>query len=427
MEWLGVLLALAAGGGAGWLLARARGLAAQEALAQARQDRDRLQSALDERDRRLADQGAQAARLEAALEHERKAAEEKLSLLNEAEKKLREAFEALSSKALKDNRQEFLDLAQSSLLAPIKESLEKVDAQVQAMEKERQQAYGGLTQHLKSLVATQEKLHAEAESLVKALRAPAVRGRWGEIQLRRVLDITGMVPHCDFVEQESVAAEQGRLRPDVVVRLPGGKNVVVDAKAPLQAYLDALEAGGETESRSKLQEHTRLIRDHMARLSSKAYWDQFPAAPDFVVMFLPGESFYRAALEHDFSLIEDGVNQRVILASPTILITLLQAIAYGWRQERIADNAQKISDLGKQLYDRLRTLGGHFTQLGRGLERAVDSYNSAVGSLERSVLPSARRFSELGAVGGDEMPVLEGIDKAVRKIQAPGLMERGEE
>src|SRR6202050_1027185 len=377
------------------------------------------------------------ARLESALESERKNNNEKIELVTRASEELRNAFKAMASDALKSNNSSFLVIAEETLkrfqsqaqgdlearqkavadmVLPVRESLSKVDAQIQQMEVARGDAYGELRAQVQSLISTQKELQSETGNLVRALRTPNVRGRWGEIQLRRVVEIAGMLSYCDFTEQESVTTETGRLRPDLVVKLPGGKHVVVDAKTPLQAFLDAFETTDEDDRRACLANHARQVRDHMKTLSGKNYWEQFEATPEFVVMFLPGETFFSAALEQDPGLIEQGVLQRVIPASPTTLIALLKAINYGWNQEKLARNAKKISDLGKELHDRLRLLAGHITSVGTGLGRAVEAYNQTIGSLENRVLVSARKFAELGASVAEDIPELEPIETTSRAL-----------
>jgi DNA recombination protein RmuC len=306
--------------------------------------------------------------------------------------------------------------AVADLVAPVRDSLTKVDAQIQQMEVARGEAYGDLKAQVQSLIATQKELQSETGNLVRALRTPNVRGRWGEIQLRRVVEIAGMLPYCDFAEQETIFGESGRLRPDLVVKLPGGKHVVVDAKTPLQAFLDAFETSDEEVRRTCLANHARQVREHINTLSSKKYWEQFDSTPEFVVMFLPGETFFSAALEQDTGLIEHGVLSRVIPASPTTLIALLKAINYGWNQEKLARNAQEISALGRELHERLRKLATHITGIGTNLDRAVDAYNQAVGSLESRVLVSARKFAELGASVAEDIPELEPIETTARAL-----------
>jgi DNA recombination protein RmuC len=381
---------------------------------------------------------------EARLEAERAAAEEKLKLLDDARSRLTDAFKALSAEALRESSTSFLALARTSLekyqegakgdlekrersiaelLAPVKDGLGKLDSQLRELEKTREGAYQALHTQLRGMAEAQGELRTEAGNLVRALRAPQVRGRWGELQLRRVVELAGMLGHCDFHEQQTVEGEAGRLRPDLVVHLPGGHDVVVDAKAPLSAYLEAVEAKDDVVRAAKLQDHARQLRDHVAALSRKAYWEQFQPAPEFAVLFLPGESFYAAALQADPTLLEAGVEKRIILATPTTLIALLKAVAYGWQKEAAAENAQLVAALGRELYKRLSDLGGHFAGLGRSLAQTVNAYNKAVGSLEARVLPSARRFEELAAAPeGADLAELAPVETLPRPLVAPELV-----
>ncbi len=421
-----------------------RASAAEALAAAAENGRKQSETLLAETRQRLEESQRARTAAETELKAERLRLDEERRLLEEAGNRFKDAFDALAAQALKTNNESFLELAKSALgrfqseaqkdlesrqkavetlVQPIHESLSKVDQQIQQMEIARSEAYGGLSAQVKSLISTQERLQSETGNLVKALSAPNVRGRWGEIQLRRVVELAGMVSYCDFQEQATVSTQDGKLRPDMIVRLPGGKNIVVDSKAPLQAYLESLESTDDERRRAALSLHARQLRKHMDSLSSKAYTEQFQPSPEFVVMFLPGETFFSAALEQDPGLIEEGVMKSVIPASPTTLIALLRAVAYGWNQEKLAANAQAISDQGRELYERLRNFAGHLSAVGSGLDRAVDSYNRAVGSLESRVMVSARKLRELGAVTGDEIEDPEPVDKVSRNLQLPDLIE----
>ena len=386
-------------------------------------------------------------RLQSALERDRAVHAERLKAYQEAESRLRESFQALSSEALSSNNQAFLHLAETrlqqsrteaaadidarkkaieELLAPMAKTLDQVDREIKDSERRRTQTSAELIERLRTLDTAGQDLRSQTARLVDALKRPGVRGRWGELQLKRVVELAGMLDRCDFDEQQTISAADDsdrRMRPDVVVNLPGGKHVVIDAKVPLDAYLKALEAPDEAARQVLLADHARQVRVHLTQLSARGYAAHVQPSPDFVVMFLPGEMFFSAALEHDPSLIEFG-SQRVILASPTTLIALLRAVAHGWQQQAIEENAKKISELGYNMYESVRKLAGHFDSLGARLKSTLEAYNQAVGSLEGNVLVKARKFKEYQAANsGEEITALEPIDRVPRMLQAAELTE----
>lgn len=415
--------------------------AREEELAKARaelaDERDRTEGLRGE----VATLRAREAELATRLEEEREQSAERERLLAETEKRLVDTFQALAGRALSQNNQLFLDLARQNLeslqksargdleqrqqqiqhlVAPLKEQLDRYEAGVRSLEAAREQAYGTLTEQVRSLASTQERLQTETGNLVKALRAPQVRGRWGEMQLKRAVEFAGLVDRVDFVEQETAEGESGRQRPDMIVHLPGGKQVVVDAKAPLAAYLEALEAKDEEARGRHLAEHARQVREHVRKLSAKSYWSQFENAPEFVVLFLPGETFFSAALEQDPQLIDDAFSESVVLATPTTLVALLKSVAYGWRQETLADNAREIATAARELHDRMRVFTEHFAGVGRGLGQAIRGYNQAAGSLVGRVFPQGRRLEQLGAGADRPFTEPEAIDLAPRELPAGG-------
>jgi DNA recombination protein RmuC len=422
MNALWLLIGLFAGvGGASILLrARIRSLSADAARA-VELDRDLV-------------------RVRAELEHEKSLAEERLAAVRDAQGQLTTSFKSLSADALQASMAQLTQLARAELqtvqaeargdldkrqqaveqlVAPLKDQLGRVDAQLVRLDQERRESRGRLEAQLRTLAETGEKLRTETGALVTALRKPNARGQWGQMQLRNVVELAGMVRHCDFAEQTPVAGAEGALRPDLIVRMPGGKHVVVDAKAPLQGVLDAYQARDEAEREQHLRDHARLLRKHVKSLADKAYWAGLDSAPDFVVMFLPGEHLYGAALESDPSLIEDAMARRVLIATPTTLLAMLRAVGYGWQQERVAESAQAISELGRELHSRLAKLSGLLATLGTRLNSTVRAYNEAVGSYEARVIPAARRFADHGAIAdGSELPQLEHVTISPRRVHA---------
>jgi DNA recombination protein RmuC len=375
-------------------------------------------------------------RLETLLESQKATIEEQAAWFKQAGANLADTFKALSAESLKSNNQSFIELAVQTLqrfqeraqgelqrkeqaieelVKPLKEALDNVNIKIQEVEKERTSSYASLKEQVSMLIDTQKELRSETGNLVKALRTPTVRGRWGEIQLKRVVELAGMVEYCDFLQQVTIQQEDGAIRPDMIVRLPNNKNIVIDSKAPIEAYLDALTATGQKEAEEKMHEHAKQVRRHLTELGSKRYWESISPTPEFVVLFLPGETFFSAALQYDPGLIEYGVDRNVILATPTTLIALLRAVSYGWQTETIAKNAELVKNLGTELYDRMIVLAGHFEDLRKSLERSVSSYNKVIASFEGRALVTARRFKELG-VGKEEIKTLEPIELVPRPM-----------
>ena len=385
------------------------------------------------------------ATLKVTWDLEKQANEEKIQSLMKARELLAESFASLANDALNRNSESFLKLAQENLkqfqikaqhdlehkeksienmLKPVKEALDKTEQQIRLMENERKEAYGSLTKHLESMAQTQQMLQGETRNLVQALRRPEVRGQWGEMTLKRLAELAGMVEHCDFYEQQHVKTEDGALRPDMIVRMPDGREIIVDAKTPLDAYLSAMEAGDDETRKKELERHARKVRERIRELSSKSYWNQFKNSPDFVVLFIPGEQFLSVALDYDRTLLEDALRQKVILATPTSFIALLRAVAYGWRQEALAENAEHIRKLGEDLYQRLATFTDYLAKLGKSLDSSVAHYNKAVGSFDARILPSARKFTEMGLSAKKPIESMEQIEKIARSIESGSENDR---
>ena len=446
---VGIALGLALGGVGGWLLGRGGEAGMVAAAARARADEiakrvAQLDAALETRERDLGDARQRSSELTerlvratAELDGERRSANDRLKLLEQAEQTLREAFASVSAEALRANNQSFLQLAKASLsefqkqavvdldhrqrsidslVKPLHETLGQVDAKLQQVEKERASSDARLNEQLQTLATS-------TSNLERALQTPHVRGGWGEVQLRRVVELAGMLDHCDFSEKTTAQTVEGRLVPDMVVNLPGGRHIIIDAKVPYVAYRQAVEATGDDERAARLKEHAGQVKAHMVELGSRGYWAQFQPTPEFVFMFLPGEGYFSAALQHDPGLIEFGVTQRVIPASPLTLIALLRAVAYGWQQERIARNAEEVSALGRELYERIWRLAGHLDDLAKGLTRTVEAYNRTVGTIESRVLVTARRFKELGVSAAEPIPEVPTVERTPRPLQAPEMAD----
>ena len=446
------LVALAVGGGGAWLIARghfraaaaaereelARRLAGAETLADATQ-KQLSQRELDVSELRsnLAEEQALRAGTEARWEAARQSIEEQRRLLDQTRGELTKSFEALSAEALRNSNDSFLKLARQALDAqlnpredaiqglvqPRKDSLSRYEVQLRELEAARQHAYGSLEQQLRTLSTTSERLQRETGTLATALsKSSQARGQYGEVALRRIVELAGMTARCDFSEQVHAEGEGGRVRPDLVVHLPDRRDIVVDAKAPLSAYFDAVAATRPEDRQAALARHAQQLRAHMTQLSSKTYWAEFAKSSDFVVMFIPGESSFAAAIEADGALLEDAMERRVVIATPTTLIGLLLAIHQGWRQAQMAESAAQISKLGHDLYDRIRVMGGHFEKVRKGLMQATEAFNATVGSLEGRVLPAARKLEELGVASAGAIEVLEPIDHQPRALTAPELL-----
>jgi DNA recombination protein RmuC len=447
LEIVGAVAGVAAGFAVAWAWASSSAGAARlelerraaglDATAQElKKQNEALQQELKLSQKRIEDEQKLRAAAEKEAEGQRENLAEQRRLLDDAQVKLREAFQSLAGEALKSSSDQFMELAKAkfdslqkeaegdlehrklaiqSLVDPLETALKNLSSEVSRVESARQEAYGSLRTEVQLLATTNKELREETGSLVSSLKQPQIKGKWGELTLRRVVELSGMSPHCDFQEQLSVDTEDGRLRPDLIVNLPGGTQIVVDVKVPLHAFFKAVSAQSDVEYREAMIQHSALVREHIKGLSGKEYWKQFEPTPEFVVLFMPGESFFSAALEEDRTLIEDAIEKRVVLASPTTLIALLRAVAYGWKQQLVAENAERIKDLGKELYDRVVKFAEHLSEIARGLERASKAYNNAVASFDSRLIPSARKFREMG-VGSAEIPQLEPIETFPRPL-----------
>jgi DNA recombination protein RmuC len=426
-----------ASAGAGRLELERRAASLEGTTGELKKQNDTLQQDLRVAQKRIEDEQKLRAAADKDAEAQRSNVAEQRRLLDDAEKRLKEAFQSLAGEALQASSSQFIELAKArfgslqkeaegdldqrkiaiqAMVDPLETALKDLRTEVTRVESARQEAYGSLRSEVQLLATTSKELRQETGSLVSSLRQPQVKGKWGELTLKRAVELAGMSPHCDFLEQQSVETEEGRLRPDLIVHLPGATQIVIDAKVPLHAFLAAVSARSDAEYREAMTQHASLVRDHINRLSLKEYWKQFEPTPEFVVLFVPGESFFSAALEQDRTLIEDAIDKRVVLASPTTLIALLRAIAYGWKQQLVTENAERIKDLGKELYDRVVKFAEHLSEIAKGLDRTNKAYNNAVASFDSRLIPSARKFKEMGAGSGAEVPEIEPIETFPRPL-----------
>jgi DNA recombination protein RmuC len=446
------IVALAIGVAIGWLIARGRvssgyesqlrsldsaKAAAESSATEVRRQSDTLRSEVAQARTRIEQESNLRAAAEASLSKTEENLKQQRALLDEAQAKLSDAFRSLAGEALNESTNQFLKLAESRLetmqvdatsqlnskkveidgiVNPLNEALKELKAELNRVESSRQEAYGQLTSQVHALNDMNRQLRDETGSLVNSLRQPQIKGKWGELTLRRAIELAGLSPHCDFNEQHRVETEDGILRPDLVIHVAGGKHIVVDSKVPLHAFLNVVSAQNENDRLAAMQSHVDLVRKHIRDLSSKTYWSQFEQTPELVVLFMPAEAFFSAALEQDRDLMEDAMKQRVILASPTTLIALLKSVAYGWRQEDVSRNAEKISDLGRKLYDRVLTFLNHMEGIRRNLEATNKAYNSAVGALESRILPSVRSFRELGVQTTEEIALNQPTEISLREL-----------
>ena len=447
IEILIAIACLAAGFAAAWAWANSSAGAARLDLerraanlngtvTELKKQNDALQQDARVSQKRIEEEQKLRAAAEKDAESQRSNLIEQRRLLEDAHLKLKEAFQSLAGEALKASSDQFMELAKAkfdslqkeaegdlehrklaiqSMVDPLETALKDLRSEVTRVESARQEAYGSLRNEVQLLATTNRELREETGSLVNSLKQPQVKGKWGELTLRRVVELAGMSPHCDFVEQQSIDTDSGRLRPDLIVNLPGGSQIVVDVKVPLNAFFKAVNARSDAEYREAMMQHAALVRDHIKGLSGKEYWKQFEPTPEFVVLFVPGESFFSAALEQDRTLIEDAIDKRVVLASPTTLVALLRAVAYGWKQQLMAENAERIKDLGKELYDRVVTFAEHLAEIAKGLERANRAYNNAVASFDSRLIPSARKFREMG-VGSADIPQVDPVETFPRPL-----------